>query len=103
MNPRISLEVELRRQDRRLLEAGLDMDMRRPHVPGLAIVKRLDGAQRVASLVVGVELAAQEKARVVIAARVVRLPDVEQRTLQRSAMRIENAARDGERRAGPVS
>src|SRR5580765_1396048 len=75
MNPRISLEVELRRQDRRLLEAGLDMDMRRPHVPGLAIVKRLDGAQRVASLVVGVELAAQEKARVVIASRVVRLPD----------------------------
>ena len=72
------------------------MDVCRAHVTGFAIVKRLHGAQRVASLVVGVELAAQEKARVVIAALVVRLPDVEQRALERSAMRIEDAPRDGE-------
>ena len=51
MIPRIALEIQLRRQDRRVLDACLHVNVRGAHVIGCAVVKRLDGAQRVATIV----------------------------------------------------
>ena len=53
MIPRIALEIQLGRQDRRVLDACLHVNVRGAHVIDSAVVKRLDGAQRVATIVAG--------------------------------------------------
>src|SRR6187200_720802 len=78
MIPRIALEIQLGRQDRRVLDACLHVNVRGAHVVDSAVVKRLDGAERVATIVAGIEPSSKAETGVVVDAGVIGLPDVEQ-------------------------
>ncbi len=67
-------EVELRREDRAVRDLYLDMDVPRPS----GVQAGNNGFERKAPRVVGVLVAAQSVAGVVVDTRVVRLPEVEQ-------------------------
>src|SRR4029453_2216779 len=79
-------EVELRGQEP--LAGRLHLDVIVPRAPG--IEPRLDGAEAIAALRVGEDMAAIAEAAIVVVAALVRMPQIDERALDRTAAAREH-------------
>src|SRR5262249_55567748 len=81
-------KIELRRQQP--LPGRLHLDVIVPRAPGLEA--RLNGAEAIAALRIGKDMAAIAEAAIVVRAALVRMPQIDERVLDRAAAAREHVA-----------